>query len=141
MMRQKFTTACNTTNLKKIRSFVSDHLHDIQLNDEQSNLVVLAVDEVCANIMIHSNQCNHKKHLEISIRQDDQRVIIEVSDEGTAFNPQTYQEPKLDEVVRSRKKGGIGMMLVRRIMDKIEYDRIQGRNICRLIKVCSNPAP
>lgn len=72
--------------------------------------------------------------IELNLLRINGDLIVEIYDNGKAFDPKTYHEPKLQEIVREGKRGGIGMMIVRRIMDKIEYSTAQEKNVCRLTK-------
>ncbi|MEQ8532961.1 MAG: ATP-binding protein, partial [Imperialibacter sp.] len=60
--------------------------------------------------------------------------VFEIKDHGEAFNMAQYKEPSLSDIIRTKKKGGIGLMLVNRIMDKIEFYQSNGYNVCRLTK-------
>lgn len=130
-----FKTPCRREELKEIRKFISDTLTDIGLSDIESNQVILAVDEVCANLIIHSNKCNPKEWLEIYIEEGaGKKVIFEIVDYGEGFNYNNYKEPNLEEIVRRRKKGGLGIMLVKKLMDSVEFSTEGNKNICRLEK-------
>ncbi|HBH23688.1 MAG TPA: anti-sigma factor [Cytophagales bacterium] len=126
--------SCKKEKLVEIRGFVHDVLKQMKLPDLEVNTMVLAVDEVCANLIIHSHQCNPKDHLELRITPSSKTVTFEIVDYGMGFNIDKYEEPKLHDIVKSRRKGGIGLMLVRRIMDKVEYIKGSNHNIYRLSK-------
>ncbi len=130
-----FKTSCKREELKEIRKFVSEVLSDIGFSEVDINKVVLAVDEVCANLIIHSNKCNPDECLEIHIDQSKaKKVIFEIIDYGEGFNYNNYKEPNLEEIVRRRKKGGLGIMLVKKLMDSVEFSSQGNKNICRLEK-------
>ena len=130
-----FRTSCKREELKEIRKFISDVLSEIGLSDLLSNQVILAVDEVCANLIIHSNKCNPNECLEIHIDESiSNKVIFEIIDYGEGFNYNNYKEPNLEEIVRRRKKGGLGIMLVKKLMDSVEFRTVGNKNICRLEK-------
>ncbi|MFA0962029.1 ATP-binding protein [Roseivirga sp. BDSF3-8] len=131
----KYKVPCRKDKLCEIRSFVSEVLAKYNVSEVEVNKLVLAVDEVCANLMIHSHQCNPNEHLELFIRVNkDNDFIFEITDKGIGFNLAEYKEPSLQEVVRKKKKGGIGLMLVRRIMDDIQFESKRNQNTCRLFK-------
>jgi serine/threonine-protein kinase RsbW len=131
----KFKTSCRREELKEIRKFISEILNDIGLSDVESNQVILAVDEVCANLIIHSNKCDPNECLEIKVNETiGQKIIFEIVDYGEGFNYNNYKEPNLEEIVRRRKKGGLGIMLVKKLMDSVEFSSEGNKNICRLEK-------
>lgn len=120
--------------LRDIRMFVSESLKNHTLPDVQISTLVLAVDEVCANLIIHSHKCNPKENIEISITIDADTIVFDIIDDGTGFDISSYSEPSLGEIVKKKRKGGLGLILVRKIMDKIEMITEDSQNICRLVK-------
>ncbi len=135
-MSYTFTSSCSKKKLRSIREFVGATLKKHQVDEFEINMIVLAVDEVCANLMIHSNQCNTLHSLELSMNFDknNKGVRFEICDKGIEFDLKDYKEPSLSEVVRAKKKGGIGLLLVKKIMDKIEFTSRAGKNVCQLYK-------
>ncbi|MBU2915549.1 ATP-binding protein [Reichenbachiella agariperforans] len=131
----QFKTSCAKEKLKEIRAFVADTLGNMGVSENECHKIILAVDEVCANLIIHSNQCDASEKLELFVEDHgDHCVIFEIIDHGKGFVYDSYKEPDLEEIIRSRKKGGLGIMLVRNIMDKVEFKIEKNRNICRMMK-------
>lgn len=131
----KFKTPCQREKLKEIRDFISEVLTDIGFSEIEVHKVVLAVDEVCANLIIHSNKCNPAESLEILVEDNKEgTVTFDIIDSGIGFNYNNYKEPNLEEIVRKRRKGGLGIMLVKKIMDSVEFSQENDKNVCRLMK-------
>lgn len=134
-MKHKLTISCSKVNLTKIRHFVAELLGGIHLTEVEAHKLVLAVDEVCANLIIHSNQCNPTKKIDVIVDVEEQKSItFIIKDKGVSFDLNEYKEPSMDEIVTSGRKGGVGLILVKRIMDKIEFSTEKNYNICRLTK-------
>lgn len=134
-MKTKLTISCNKTNLLKIRQFVSNALTSYSVQELEAHKIILAVDEVCANLIIHSNDCNPDQKIHVSLtKESGSKIIFTIKDTGHSFNYQSYQEPSMNEIISSKRKGGVGLMLVKRIMDKIEFSKEENCNICRLTK-------
>lgn len=130
-----FKTSCKREELKEIRNFISKIISDIDLSAMEINQVILAVDEVCANLIIHSNKCNPNECLEIYVDINKRKnIVFEIIDYGEGFNYNNYKEPNLEEIVRRKKKGGLGIMLVKKLMDSVEFSTQGNKNICRLEK-------
>ncbi len=131
----RFKTNCKRERLKEIRHFVANVLTDIGLPEIDAHKVILAVDEVCANLIIHSNKSNPSEYLELSVEDHGKDgVLFEIIDYGIGFSYNNYKEPTLEEIIRKRKKGGLGIMLVKNIMDTVEFKNEGNKNICRMIK-------
>ncbi|MBK6267046.1 ATP-binding protein [Marivirga sp. S37H4] len=133
-MKFNLKVYCEKTRLKDIRDFITEKLKAYTQDELEINQMVLAVDEVCANLIIHSNYCNANEAINLEVEVNEKGVIFEITDQGKKFNFKEYKEPSLQEVVKARKKGGIGLMLVQRIMDKVEFSSKEKRNVCTLYK-------
>ena len=113
---------------------MEDTLHVYHLPEVEIHKLVLAVDEVCANLIIHANNCSADEKLELRVKVDKNSALFTIIDKGVGFDINKYQEPGMEEIVSSKRKGGLGLMLVKRIMDEIEFTREKNHNICRLVK-------
>lgn len=134
-MNHHITIACKKDNLMVIRQFINESLGHYEINDIEKHKLVLAIDEVCANLIIHANHCNADESLELDMLVDPNRKItFTIIDSGTGFDITKYKEPSMDELIHTKRKGGLGLMLVKRIMDKIEFTTEKNHNICTLIK-------
>lgn len=136
-MNYKQKVGCNIENLKGVRDFIRESLKKHGVPDLQISELVLALDEMCSNLMIHSHQCNPEELFEINIilKKGDPIIIFEIIDDGNTFDINQFAEPDLGNLVHEKRKGGLGIRLVKSIMDKIEYQHRNGKNICRLTKV------
>lgn len=134
-MKHKISIACSKSNLGSIRSFIEKTLNGYNIGDLEIHKMVLAVDEVCANLIIHANNCNPDEHLELRVDvKPDKQIMFVIKDKGVGFDISQYQEPQMNEIVSSKRKGGLGLILVKRIMDEIEFSTEKNHNICKLIK-------
>jgi serine/threonine-protein kinase RsbW len=137
-MKYNFEAKCSKEQLKDIRKFVNEVLGNYELTELEINAMALAVEEVCANLMIHSHNCNPKEKLELSIDvQKDKGFVFKIMDKGIGFDFKNYQEPSLQEIIKQKKKGGLGLMLVKRIMDSVEFIQGTNYNTYTLYKKCS----
>jgi serine/threonine-protein kinase RsbW len=133
-MPPKLNLACQTSSLSELRSFLQQNLANYTLSEVERHQLTLAVEEVCANLIIHSHACNPKDKIQLEIKDSNEKVIFEITDEGIAFNLLEYEVPQIKQVVEEKRKGGLGILLVKKIMDDIEFESKNGKNICRLIK-------
>lgn len=135
-MNYKYKVGCSIENLKGVRDFIRGALKDHGVSDLQISEMVLALDEMCSNLMIHAHQCNPNElfELRIQIEKNSNPVVFEIIDDGSSFDINQFSEPDLGNLVHEKRKGGLGIRLVKSIMDKIEYQHAPGKNVCRLIK-------
>lgn len=122
MRRYEKSVSCQKENLFQLRNFVAEVLSDKPITDQDKKLVVLAVDEVCTNVMIHAHQCNPEKKVKLVIKPEADKLTFEIHNDGAFFNILAHEPPTVSEVIQQKKSGGLGLILVRRIMDAIEID-------------------
>ncbi|QCR23386.1 ATP-binding protein [Pontibacter sp. SGAir0037] len=133
-MNNSIRVSCSKKNLKQIRDFVVEYLEACALSDILLNQIVLAVDEICANLIIHANKEDISKFITLAIYKKGKNLKFEIADNGIAFSRTDYKEPNIQDNIRTGKKGGVGIALVNRIMDKVEFKSTGGQNICILYK-------
>jgi len=133
-MKHELKLFCEKSQLAELRAFISKTLAPTNLNDVSQNQLILAVEEVCANLIIHSHDCDPQSFLLLKVNLNADTIIFEIIDSGKAFNLIEYKSPEVDSVMKERRKGGLGLLLVRKIMDKIEFETNHSINTCRLIK-------
>jgi len=133
-MNHKLNLSCSTAALAELRGFLKQNLAFYRLPEGDKHQVTLAVEEVCANLIIHSHDCNPKEEIHLEVKAMNKKIMLEITDKGDAFNLLEYEVPELNQVIGEKRKGGIGILLVKKIMDEIEFESKNGKNICRLIK-------
>jgi len=98
-------------------------IHDLQV----------AVDEVLANVIAHGRRGPAGEIL-VRLGQHVEGFVVEVEDDGIAFDPSQAPAPDLSAPLRQRRVGGLGVHLVRSLMDEVSYVRSDGKNVLRLLK-------
>ena len=99
--------------------------------------VDVSLDEVLANVVRHglAGRGDAEVALEIDFEPGDPpRCELRVEDDGPAFDPLLAAPPDTSLGVDERPIGGLGIELVRRLMDEVQYERTDGRNRLRLAR-------
>lgn len=136
-MIKSIQVRCLKDNLKKVRTFVDDVLQKHYISATEINLMVLAVDELCANLIIHSHDCNPNEQIEVSIEKKEDNFIFEIKDTSPPdFRHSEYQTPDVRQIINQRRSGGLGLILVNKIVDEIKFERQGVQNVCRFHKKC-----
>ena len=135
-MTSRLRIQCSRQNLQQVRDFVRDFLLADSHSDLLVNQVVLAVDEVVANFIIHANGEDASQFLDLIMALTDRRLDVEIEDHGhTIFAPSiTAPNPDMRAYIREGRKGGMGMALVSRIMDQVEFFERNAHTVCHLSK-------
>lgn len=134
-MDYKYKVGCSIENLKGVRDFIRHTLKRYGVADLEVSELVLAIDEMCSNLMIHAHHCNPDDLFELVIKiNNDDPVVFELVDDGTVFDINHFTEPSIENILRQKRKGGLGIRLVKSIMDSVEYQKSKGKTVCRLVK-------
>ena len=83
--------------------------------------IQLAVDEACANVVDHAYQGADPGDIEVFCCLDDQILTVQVRDWGTGFDLTGVADPDLDAPLEERTLGGLGLFLVRQVMDDVQF--------------------
>ncbi|MCI1187953.1 ATP-binding protein [Hymenobacter sp. DH14] len=134
-MKSALRIACSRANLQQVRDFVRNYLNARQLSEKAVNQVVLAVDEVVANFIIHANGEDETQFLDLKLDFDDHDLNVEIADNGdTIFQPGPHKDPDMRAYIQEGRKGGMGMTLVTRLMDRVEFFTRGNHTVCHLSK-------
>jgi anti-sigma regulatory factor (Ser/Thr protein kinase) len=121
--------------LDAMREFVCQAAEDAGMNASDSYKVQLAVDEACSNIIEHACDGECGEDIEITSTALDDRLTVMIRDHGEPFDPDTVPMPDLDADLKDRPIGGLGIFLMKRLMDEIRYEILGGAgNVLTLVK-------
>jgi serine/threonine-protein kinase RsbW len=127
-----------TERLVDVRDFVSAAARECGFPDDEVSKIALAVDEACTNVIKHAYRNNPAKKISVSVRRKSGGLEIVITDSGAGFDPSRIQKPDMKEYLSHYRHGGLGMYLMRSLMDKVEYKIDSGRrNEVRMIKYLS----
>lgn len=130
----KKTINATTENLADVRKFVSQYVKEQGFSSDKVADITLAVDEACTNIIKHAYGYDSSKKLQIHLEFDNEEVAIYIEDYGKSFDPERYKKPSLHEQVKQKKRGGMGIHLMKSLMDKIHYEKKGQKNVLCLCK-------
>jgi len=92
----------------------------------------LAVEEAVVNICLYAYEVPPGELL-VRIEPGESRFVVELIDEGVPFDPLAVEDPEVHAGAADRAIGGLGIFLVRRVMDEVAYLRDGSRNILKLV--------
>jgi anti-sigma regulatory factor (Ser/Thr protein kinase) len=123
-------------NLNDMIDFVSSHAQLAGLSRQECYDVQLGCEEVFNNIIHYSYPDSSIGSVEISCSTgcESVRLVIIVKDSGIAFNPLQLPLPDITAPVEERRVGGLGIFLLKKMFDTIEYERSENKNVLKLCK-------
>jgi anti-sigma regulatory factor (Ser/Thr protein kinase) len=94
----------------------------------------LALEEILTNIISYGYTDDREHEIKVHLSTQPGAVNAEVEDDGRPFNPLEAPEPDTTKPLEGRSIGGLGIQLVRKLMDGLEYKRLDDRNLLTIKK-------
>ncbi len=123
-----------TDRLSDVRGFVSLHARKHGFSEDDINKITLAVDEACTNIIKHGYKFSPDYTIRVEIVRHGKQFEIIIADHGKQFDPNSVVSPDMKEYLSHYRRGGLGIYLMKRIMDKVEFNFNSEQNILRMVK-------
>lgn len=122
-------------NLVLIRSLVAQVAERVGFDNDEASKIELAVDEACTNVIKHAYGNNSDETIDVMIKIDKKKLIIIVSDRGKGFDPDNVKVPDLGDSISKGRRGGLGICLIRTLMDKVDFEIKPGsKNQVKMVK-------
>jgi serine/threonine-protein kinase RsbW len=122
-INKKITVSSSTDNLSTVRNFIKTAANDAGFDKDTSNKIVLAADEACTNIIKHAYKFSHNGKIGINVSFRNKRFTVSISDTGEHFNSSSIPEPDLKKYYQEKRVGGLGMFLMKKLMDEVKYSQ------------------
>jgi serine/threonine-protein kinase RsbW len=121
-------------DLVKIREFVVRASHACKADDRIIPDLELAADELCSNVITHGYD-GQGGWIEITVQPVDQGVQLKIRDWGQSFDPASVPLPNIEAPLEERALGGLGLFLVQKLMDEVQFETSGGDgNVITVIK-------
>jgi serine/threonine-protein kinase RsbW len=133
MQTKRFS--CSLNNLETICDYVTNYAKQAGLNEAETYAVQLAVDEASTNIIEHGygQECPERIDITCEVLEDGLKIVI--YDDAVPFNPESVPDPEMNVSLEELKPRGLGIYLIRQMMDEVRYEPTQDRgNTLTMIK-------
>ncbi len=114
--------------------FVDEVCENVGFDMSTTFKLNLAIEEAVVNVMSYAYPAGTKGDVDIDAEADDEQLKFVISDSGTPFDPTQKGEVDTTLSAEERGIGGLGIHLIRQIMDTINYERVDGKNVLTLCK-------
>jgi len=116
-----------------MRDFLKLCCKKIKISDKDYFKIELALLEICVNIIRYAYPQSNGEIM-IKTWQNEDRIFLEIRDQGVPFDPRELQPPDIDDLIKNRRKGGLGVFLSRTLMDGFDYKRENNQNVLTIYK-------
>ena len=117
------------SEIERLVHIVDDFGRRHQIEPQIIYTMKLALDEILTNIISYAYDDAKEHIIVIRLSLDQEKWTVEVEDDGRPFNPLNAPEPDTKQLLGERPIGGLGIHLVRKLIDELEYRRLNDRNI------------
>jgi serine/threonine-protein kinase RsbW len=94
----------------------------------------LVMEEALSNIILYGFDASSRHTIEVDIQKTDEKITFSIVDDGRAYDPTLKHDPDITLSAENRPIGGLGIFLIKKIMDEVEYQRHDNRNYLILTK-------
>ncbi|MBR3491604.1 MAG: SpoIIE family protein phosphatase [Bacteroidales bacterium] len=122
------------SEITKLNAFVKSATTALNMETGLANQIKLAVEEAVTNIIDYAYQNGTEGNISVTIEADESRIRFILTDSGAEFDPTSVSKADTTLSVEERPIGGLGVFLVRNLMDSINYERVDGKNVLRMEK-------
>ena len=120
--------------LSRLPEFVESIGKEKGLEPETVSQINLALEEAVTNVILYAYPQGTDGLVEIEARAEGKALEFVISDSGTAFDPTARKDADIHASLQDRPIGGLGIHLIRHIMDSVRYERKNDRNVLTIIK-------
>jgi len=120
--------------LPVLRKFIIRIGSKYKFAKNEINAFKISIDEACTNIIKHGYNADQSGSITMRVLVNDDQLVVELIDQGRSFDPNTVGNPNLNNYVDTGKKGGLGIFIMRKFIDEINYEIKSHYNILRLKK-------
>jgi serine/threonine-protein kinase RsbW len=136
---QRHLIPAHLDQLKRISRLIEDAGEYAQFDEKTNYACQLAVYEACENIIKHGYENPGREDtIKMVLRANPGELLVELEDDAPPFNPVAASDmPEVEP--QDPPIGGLGLVIIHRVMDEIRYQRKNGKNLLRLRKLVSDP--
>lgn len=120
----------------RMHSFLQSLCREHHIDEDCFKSLNLVIEEWMVNVISYAYPEGTQGPIELTIRVGEGCITLEIRDRGVPFDPTQYPDADVDVALDERQIGGLGIYLMRNIMDSMHYERsIDGYNILKLTKL------
>ena len=126
---EKIVTGLEPDSMDRVKEFFDEYIDKNNIFQEKPSKILIIVDEIYSNILQYSNATKAV----ITVKRDNERIIIEFKDDGVQFNPLESKEPDTTLGIEEREIGGLGLFIVKKTAESVKYKYEAGNNILEIV--------
>ena len=137
-MRKELRIKNQISELEKVAQFVEEIGEELGLSMELQMNLNLVMEEMVTNVIFYAYPEGEVADIELLAKSDGKELTFVLSDQGKEFDPTAKEDTDLDVNPADRDLGGMGIFIVKNIMNKVTYQRLEGKNLLTMTKGIEN---
>jgi serine/threonine-protein kinase RsbW len=133
-MRKELKLKNQVGELERVNTFVAEICEELHLDAELQMNLNLVMEEMVSNVIFYGYPQGATADIELLAESDGKELTFVLSDQGVAFDPTQKEDADVDVNPADRELGGMGIYIVKNIMNQVTYQRLKGRNLLTMKK-------
>lgn len=133
-MRKELCIKNQMAELGKVNQFIDEIGEELGLSMELTMNLNLVMEEMVVNIISYAYPEGSDAEIELLAKSDNKELTLVLSDQGREFDPTMKEDSDMSVNPALRDLGGMGIFIVKNIMNKVTYQRLDGRNLLTMTK-------
>jgi serine/threonine-protein kinase RsbW len=133
-MRKELKLKNQVGELERVNTFVAEICEELHLDAELQMNLNLVMEEMVSNVIFYAYPQGATADIELLAESDGKELTFVLSDQGVAFDPTQKEDADVDVNPADRELGGMGIYIVKNIMNQVTYQRLKGKNLLTMKK-------
>ena len=133
-MRKEIRIKNQVKELEHVARFVEEIGEELGLDMEMQMNLNLVMEEMVSNVIFYAYPRETDATIELMAESDGKELTFVLSDQGRAFDPTLKEDADMDINPAERDLGGMGIFIVKNIMNQVTYQRLEGKNLLTMKK-------
>ena len=132
---KEITVSATVDNIEKVTDFVDAELEMFDCPMKAQMQINIAIDELFSNIAHYAYQPSvGDATVRVEMTEEPRRVVITFIDRGVPYDPLAKKDPDISLSAEEREIGGLGIFMVKKSMDEMSYEYVDGQNVLKIKK-------
>ncbi|MDH8700953.1 serine/threonine-protein kinase RsbW [Dysgonomonadaceae bacterium PH5-43] len=137
-MKKRLIIKNEISEISRLNKFVEECGKELDISMGLAMSLNLAIEEAVSNVIMYASPETKKQDIYIDVEQTKDFLVFTIIDKGIEFDPTQKEDTDVTLPIEERSIGGLGIFLIKKIMDEVTYKREEGQNILTLRKKINN---
>ena len=133
-MKKEIKLKNQVGELERVAQFIEEISEELGLSMELQMNLNLVMEEMVSNVIFYAYPEGTDAEIELMVEDDGKELTFVLSDQGREFDPTLKEDADIDVNPIDREIGGMGIYIVKNIMNQVTYQRLEGKNLLTMKK-------